>query len=188
MSRRWALSIRHWALAAALAAAGAGCAKARAQSVPNGPPLAMPPPPSRVFAPLEDEPLVSSPTDVSATAAGAPKVTPPTPPARSTPRPEPEKPPAPAPAPAVEQPRELRPASLPADPVAERRITEIVETAKRDLNRVDYRGLTSGGREAYNQAKDYIDEAEKALVARNFVYAQTAADKASKLASELLGR
>jgi hypothetical protein len=82
----------------------------------------------------------------------------------------------------------LQPASSPADPVAERRITEIIGSAKRDLNRVDYRGLTTGGREAYNQAKDFIDEAEKALTARNFIYAQTVAEKAGKLANELLGR
>jgi hypothetical protein len=50
---------------------------------------------------------------------------------------------------------------------------------------VDYRGLTRGGRESYDQAKGFIDEAEKALTARNFIYAQTAADKAAKLASEL---
>ena len=36
-----------------LAAAGAGCAKARAATVPDGPPLAMPQPPPRVFAPVD---------------------------------------------------------------------------------------------------------------------------------------
>jgi hypothetical protein len=48
--------------------------------------------------------------------------------------------------------------------------------------------LTTGGRQSYEEAKGFIDEAEKALTARNFIYAQTAADKAGKLASELLGR
>jgi hypothetical protein len=187
-SRRWALGVGQWALAAALAAAAAGCAKARAQTVPNGPPLAMPDPPSRVFAPLEDEPLVSSPV-ADAEVATAPAVPPPAPPARRpTATPEPEKPAAPAPAPAAETPRELRAASSPADSEAERRITEIIGSAKRDLNRVDYRGLTIGGRESYDQAKGFIDEAEKALVARNFIYAETAADKAAKLATELLRR
>ena len=186
-SRRWALGIGSWALAAALAASAAGCVKARAQTVPNGPPLEIPDPPSRVFSPIEEEPLVSSPRE-DVPVATAPNVTPPTPPARRTPTPEPEKPPAPAPTPAVEAPRQLQAASSPADPVAERQITDILATAKRDLNRVDYRGLTSGGREAYNQAKDFIDAAEKALTARNFIYAQTAADKAAKLANELVGR
>jgi hypothetical protein len=181
VNRRWASSVAVCVLSAALAA---GCSKARAQTVPDGPPLAMPQPPSRVFAPIEEEPLVSSPV-AEAPAATAPRVPPPTPPARRTPPPEPEKPASPAPTPSVEPPRELRAASSPADPEAERRITEVISSASRDLNRVDYRGLTRGGRESYDQAKGFIDEAQKALAARNFVYAQTTADKAAKLASEL---
>ena len=185
VKRRWALGIGHWALLALLAALAAGCAKARAQTVPDGPPLATPPPPSRVFAPLEDEPLVSSPTETAV--APAPKVTrPPAP--RPTPA-ENEKPaPPPTPAPAVEAPRELRAASLPSDPESERRITELLRIANRDLKGVDYGRLTRGGKESYDQAKGFVEEAEKALKERNFVYAQTAADKAAKLASELSGR
>jgi hypothetical protein len=187
------LSSRHWALrlaqCALLAALATGCAKARAQTVPDGPPLAIPDPPSRVFVPLEEEPLVSSPVP-DAPATTAPRV----PSAAPVPRraavtpPEPEKPTQPPPTPAAEAPRELRAASSPADPEAERRISELLRTAARDLNRVDYRSLTRGGREQYDQAKGFTEEAEKALKERNFVYAQTAADKAAKLASELLGR
>src|SRR5262245_59842500 len=187
-SRRWAVSIGQCVLCALIAGAGAGCVKARAQTVPNGPPLEIPDPPSRVFAPLEEEPLVSSPTDVSATAA-APKAVPtPAPPARRAPTPEPEKPATPAPAASVDAPRQLQAVSAPPDPESERRITDVISAASRDLNRVDYRGLTRGGRESYDQAKGFIDEAQKALSARNFIYAQTAADKAAKLANELLGR
>jgi hypothetical protein len=185
VNRRWALGLATCALSAALAG---GCAKARAETVPDGPPLATPQPPSRVFAPIEEEPLVSSPV-ADTTPATAPRVPAATPPARRTPPPEPEKPaPAPAPAASVEAPRQLQAASSPADPEAERRINEVIRVAKGDLNRVDYRGLTRGGRESYDQAKGFIDEAEKALTARNFIYAQTTADKAAKLANELLGR
>jgi hypothetical protein len=185
VNRRWALGLAVCALSAALAG---GCAKARAETVPDGPPLATPQPPSRVFAPIEEEPLVSSPV-ADTTPSPAPRVPAATPPARRTPPPEPEKPaPAPAPAPSVETPRQLQAASSPADPEAERRINEVIRVAKGDLNRVDYRGLTRGGRESYDQAKGFIDEAEKALTARNFIYAQTTADKAAKLANELLGR
>ena len=185
VSRRWALGIGRWALLAALAASG--CAKARAETVPDGPPLATPQPPSRVFAPIEEEPLVSSPV-AEAPAATAPRVPPPAPPARRTPAPEPEKPAAASPQPSVDAPRVLSAVSAPPDPEAERRINEILRNASRDLNRVDYRGLTRGGRESYDQAKGFIEEAEKALKERNFVYAQTTADKAGKLATELLGR
>jgi hypothetical protein len=139
-----------------------------------------------VFAPLEDEPLVSSPVEPAA--APAPRVPPPTQTRKPTP-PEPERAaaPAPAPAPAAEVPRELRAASLPADPESERRITQLVQNALRDLKNVDYGKLTRGGKEQYDQAKGFAEEAEKALRERNFVYAQTAADKAAKLASELSG-
>ena len=93
-----------------------------------------------------------------------------------------------APQPSVEAPRVLSAASAPTDPEAERRITEMLRVAKGDLSRVDYRGLTRGGREQYDQAKGFTEEAEKALKERNFIYAQTAADKAAKIAAELLGR
>jgi hypothetical protein len=181
VNRRWVVTIAVCALSTVVAT---GCAKARAETVPDGPPLVMPQPPSRVFSPLEEEPLVSSPV-AGAPVEPAPRVPPPAPPARRTPPPEPEKPAVAAPAASAEVPRELRAASAPADPEAERRITEVLRVALRDLNRVDYRGLTRGGRESYDQAKGFIDEAEKALTARNFIYAQTAADKAAKLASEL---
>ena len=62
----------------------------------------------------------------------------------------------------------------------------MLRNASRDLSLVDYRGLTRGGREQYDQAKGFREEAEKALKERNFIYAQTAADKAAKLATELL--
>jgi hypothetical protein len=185
VNRRWALSLAMCALSAALAG---GCAKARAETVPDGPPLATPQPPSRVFAPIEEEPLVSSPV-AEAPVAPAPRVPATTQPARRTPPPEPEKPtPAPAPAASVEAPRVLSAVSAPLDPEAEKRINELLRSAKGDLSRVDYRGLTRGGREQYDSAKGFTEEAEKALKERNFIYAQTAADKAAKLAAELLGR
>ena len=185
VNRRWALSLAMCALSAALAG---GCAKARAETVPDGPPLATPQPPSRVFAPIEEEPLVSSPV-AEAPVAPAPRVPANTQPARRTPPPEPEKPtPAPAPTASVEAPRVLSAVSAPLDPEAEKRINELLRNAKGDLRRVDYRGLTRGGREQYDSAKGFTEEAEKALKERNFIYAQTAADKAAKLAAELLGR
>ena len=172
---------------------GAGCAKARAQTVPDGPPLAMPQPPTRVFAPVEEEPLVSSPVALEPPAAPAPVVPPSRPPARraNTVPPEPEKveaAPPPAPAPVAEAPRELRTASSPADAEATRKIVDVLARAARDLKGVDYGKLTQGGKEQYDQAKSFSEEAENALKERNFVYAETAADKAAKLATELLSR
>ena len=183
VNRRWVLGLGMCALSAALAG---GCAKARAETVPDGPPLATPQPPSRVFAPIEEEPLVSSPV-ADTTPATAPRVPPVTPPTKRAPAPEPEKPaPAPAAVASPDPPRVLSAVSAPPDPEAERRIYEMLRTALRDLSRVDYRGLTRGGREQYDQAKGFTEEADKAIKERNFIYAQTMADKAAKIASELV--
>jgi hypothetical protein len=177
-----------------LTAAAAGCAKARAQTVPDGPPLAIPAPPSRVFAPIEDEePLASAPAaPETQEPAKAPALTstakPPRPRPQETERVEQPPAPAPAPAPSPETPRELRAASAPADAEAERKIGEVMKRASQTLGNVYYQGLTPARQEQYDQAKAFLREAEQAIKERNFVYAQTLADKAAKLASELSGR
>ena len=170
------------------AASAAGCAKARAATVPDGPPLAMPQPPPRVFAPVgPEEPLAAVPVETPTAEA-------PTVPQRPRPRPrqvasETEKPePTPAPAqPAPEQPRELRAASTPGDAEAEKKIRALLLTASRNLGNVDYQKLSVAGREQYDQAKSFGEQAGEALTLRNYVFAETLADKAAKLATELLG-
>ncbi|HEY1306896.1 MAG TPA: hypothetical protein VGF24_25255 [Vicinamibacterales bacterium] len=175
-------------------AAGAGCGKARAQTVPDGAPLAVPAPPSRVFAPIEDEePLAAT---ASPATEGLPGTAPKPPgqnPPRTTRRPEGERaeqtPAAsPTPASAPEPPRELRAASAPADAEAEKRIAEQLRRASQILGNTYYQGLSAQRQETYNQAKGLIVEGERALKERNFVYADTLAGKATKLAADLSGR
>src|SRR5919108_6198855 len=102
-------------IGAMLTASAVGCARTRAASAPDGPPLQVPEPPERVLAPVE-EPLVvtTPPLEPEPTVAAAPP--PRTPPGRPTPepKPQPSTPPVPAaaappPRPPVET-RELRPA------------------------------------------------------------------------------
>ena len=175
-------------LSAALGAAG--CAHARAQTVPDGPPLATPPPPTRAFAPIEqEEPLASAPSPPSATPA--PTVNTPKPQPPSRPRPteaeRAEQPaPAPQPAPALEAPRELRAASSPTDAESERKINDLTRRANQALNGVYYQGLSPQRKEQYELVKANLKEADQAVKERNFPYAETLADKALKLASELL--
>lgn len=160
-----------------------GCAKARAADlVPDGPPLAVPLPPPRVITPLDD------PEPPPAPVAEAPPPAParPTSPARTTPRREPDSPPAaPAAAPPAppEPPRDLRPAF---DPGAERKIRDLLTRAARDLNRVDYRRLSGEGKSQYEQAKRFAEQAEQALRERNYIFANTLADKSATIAAELL--
>ncbi len=180
----------HFALCVVIfATLAAGCAKARAETVPDGPPLAMPPPPPRVFLPVDEEPpLAAAPVVVEPPTTEAPQVPQRRPPRRATTT-ESEKPePAPQPAPpAAEAPRELRAASTPADAEANKKILALLQVASRNLNQVDYQKLSVAGREQYEQAKSFGEQANEALTQRNYVFAETLADKAAKLASELLG-
>jgi hypothetical protein len=174
------------------AALAGGCGKKHIQTVADGPSLSMPPPPSRVFAPIEDEEPLAASNRPEATPAPAPVVNPTAkPPARSKPA-EAERteqaPPAPAVAPTPEPPRELRAASSPGDAEAERKIGELLKRASSALGNVYYQGLSVLRREQYEQVKGLMVEAEKAMKERNFVLAETLADKASKLATDLLGR
>ncbi|HKE83239.1 MAG TPA: hypothetical protein VKB50_05780 [Vicinamibacterales bacterium] len=173
-------------------AAGAGCAKARAQSVPDGATLAVPAPPSRVFAPIDDEePLAATPSPATEEPTSAPKANPPGPlrPRRSEgERAEQTPAPTPKPASAPEPPRELRAVSQPTDEQALKRITEQLRRTSQILGNIYYQGLSSGGQENYNQAKGLIVEAERALKERNFFLAETAAGKAAKLAADLSNR
>ena len=89
-------------------------------------------------------------------------------------------------------PVETRPAEPPptlrAPGSAEKPIRDRLVVAHRDLARVDYSKLSVDGRSQYEQSKRFIEQAEQALQDQNFVFAQTLADKAAKLAAELLGR
>jgi len=169
----------------------AGCGSKRAPTVPDGPPLAMSEPPPRVFAPIEDDEPIASTTPVTAeTAASPPPKTIPQnrPPARRPPA-ESERAEQPAaqatPVPTPEAPRELRAASALGDVESERKISDMLRRANQALNNVYYQGLSTGKKEIYDLAKASIKDGEQALKERNFLYAETLADKAAKLAADL---
>ncbi|MGE4163737.1 MAG: hypothetical protein AB7G23_18585 [Vicinamibacterales bacterium] len=179
-----------WALLVLLATTG-GCARSRPDVVPDGPPLAMPLPPPRVLAPVE-EPL---PATTTAADAEPPQEPPRTPPARTTTRRPPQEPRAEAP-PAPEEPgvaaapseppRELRPAASAGDVAAERAVRDLLTRASRDLTRVDYGRLSRDLRAQYDLSKRFVQQAEQAIRERNFLFASTLADKAASLATGLL--
>jgi len=173
---------------AGILASGCGV-RARAETVPDGPPLAMPSPPSRVFTPVETEPLPSAPA-VPSSQDEAPEAVAEPPPQRVVPPARPQEPPT---DPVAEQPvpgpsRELRAASTQADAEVEGKVRALLVTAQRDLALVDYRGLTAQGREQYNQAGSFVAQASEAIAQRNLVFALTLADKAAQLAAGLRGR
>jgi outer membrane biosynthesis protein TonB len=171
----------------------AGCGSKRAPSVPDGPPLAMSEPPPRVFAPIEEEEPVASTPVAQETPTPAPRPIPQNrPPARRSTPAESERTEQPAaqttPVPTPEAPRELRAASAPTDAESERKIGDMLRRANQSLNNVYYQGLSAARKELYDLAKASIKDGEQALKERNFLYAETLADKAAKLATELAGR
>lgn len=185
-----------WVLGSMVGAVGAtaaGCAKAQAKTVPDGPPLEVPAPPARVIAPI-DEPIAAVPTE-PVEPAPAPASTTRRPPRRAAaseaaqkPDPAPPSelpvPQAPPPEPAASGPAP----TLRAPGSAERPIRDLVARAQRDLSRVDYSKLSEAGKAQYEQSKRFVQQAEQALKDQNFVFAQTLADKAATLAAELSGR
>ena len=179
------IRVGSWILSLVLCALlSASCAKAKAASVPDGPPLSVPQPPERVLAPVE------APAPV-AEAAPAPEPPPAAAPApRTPPRPVPreaEARPAPPSATQAEGTRDLRPADA-NNAATERAVRDVLVRANRDLGRIDYGKLTTDGRAQYEQSKRFSQQAEQALKERNLVFAATLADKAATLAAELLGR
>jgi hypothetical protein len=169
-----------------LVATGSGCAKARAATAPDGPPLAMPAPPERVLVPVEPP----------APVAAQPEPEPP-PPTAAAPKPAP-KPAAPPPKPQPAPPVAVAPAAPPptdtrqlttnptASAAVERNVRDLLARAARDLGRVDYTRLSADGKTQYDQSKRFTAQAQDALRERNFVFAETLADKAATLAAELL--
>lgn len=193
MIARFAGGGRFVAILALTASAAAACAKQKPVIAADGPALAMPLPPARVFAPPE-EPIPVQVPQPEVADAEPPKPAPPravrpprsAPPAEAA-KPEPEPPPVVA-APAQPEPgRELRTTSSAADAAAEKQVRDLLQKASRDLNRIDYRKLSNEGRSQYDQAKRFAEQADQAIKERNFVFATTLAEKAATLAAQLGG-
>jgi hypothetical protein len=180
-----------WALAAL-----SGCASAQAKSSAEKLPLDVPSPPPHDIElpaqPLEPVGEIPSPTDPGASR--------PRPPAAKPPETKPEKPdtppaqpaiPAETPAPALPPPAPAPQLRTPetADTSAAAKVHATIDHAKSLLNNsVNFQLLNNERKKAYNDVKQYCDQAEDALKEGNIVYAQAVATKAEKLALELAGR
>jgi hypothetical protein len=183
-----------WILPLVVAGVSTGCTKTRARTEPEMPALAMPPPPPRLIAPVESEPLpaVAQPEEAPARQRPRPSTRPQTRAERPT---DPKGEPKPDPvveapheeAPAADSPQ-LKPVQSGDDVTVERRIREVLTQASGDLNRVDYGALGSDTQAQYDTAKRFIQQAYEALKTKNFVFAANLADKAATLAAVLLGR
>jgi type IV secretory pathway VirB10-like protein len=182
-----------------LALLSSGCARPKAKTIADLPPLEMPVPPPRDVETSEIEPLPPVPLPAEP-ARNAPPRTRPAPPARESraadaPKPEPAKPEAPTesePPPKTEEPAKP-PTTLQTTPAevqgeVERNIRSTLARATHDLNRIDYRLLNADARTQYDTAKSFIRDADLAVKAKNLVYAKSLADKAAALAVQLGGK
>jgi hypothetical protein len=170
-----------------------GCARARAADVPVGPPLAIPPPPERVLAPIEEEPLVTAPGRTDAPTVSAPEIPPsqrnqppPPRPAAEQTRQEPPPPaaaaaPAANPAPA-ELTRQVRQQASAEEAALRKTVEGLLDVADSNLNRV----LTSANKQRIDEIRILQEEARKALTERNYKFAELQANKAVQLSQALV--
>jgi hypothetical protein len=169
-----------------------GCsAKAKAQTLPDGPPLAVPFAPAHEIV-IEQIAEAPPPDPEPVPEVTQPKAAPPTnrQPVIAKPRPETTTTPASQPA-ATTQPAPLENPVVRASPVAtaadEKKVRDLLTKASTDLSkRVDYQKLSDDGKQQYDQSKRFSEQAEQAIKERNFPYALSLAEKAATLAAELV--
>ena len=177
---------------------GGACARPKAKTIVEGPPLEIPAPPPRDIEANESEPPEPVPLPTEPARSTPPRVrpTPPTPAPHEAdvPRPEGRKPePATeAEAPKIEDPPKppttLQTTTAEAQEEVERSIRVTLARAQSDLGRIDYTRLNRDARTQYDTAKSLIAQAERAIKAKNLVFAKSLADKAAALAVQLGGK
>jgi outer membrane biosynthesis protein TonB len=179
-------------MAAVLALTVSGCARPKPAVVTAPPALEVPVVPPRVVATLPEEqpPEEAAPAQPEKPRANRP--------ARPRPRPAQEpavqKPEAPQePAPEAQKPAEqpqtvVRTPQTADEPEASRRVRAALGRATDQLARVNLGALGADARSQYDTARRFIDQAEGALRARNYMFAAYLADKAETLARGLVGR
>ena len=164
------------------ALAAAGCATLHARTI--GPALDTPAPPPRAVPtarpPIDSQPIVAPPVgqvQAPTPAAITPQDTPSPAPPVAADRPAP---PAPEPPPTLQT--DVNPAA------AEQRTRAALASATRNLERIDVRSLSADARTQYDIARRFIAQADGALKAKNFEFAEQLAEKAATLAALLRRR
>lgn len=177
------------------------CATAHAKTPAGTPPLEVPPPPPHVIAPASELPSMPEPVgELPPPAAGsptrAPKPAPPRPepkqgetklPEVKPPEAPPVEPPKEAPKPAEPAPQLVTPQTADTNTAANA-VKQTIDRAQALLNSVNYQQLSNERKKAYNDAKMFLQQADKALRQNNLAFAQGVATKAETLAHELAGR
>lgn len=183
-----------------LASLSAACASLRAEKPVENPALSVPAPPEKTVEPAPAEPQIPEPVpELPPPPVVAPRPRPQQREATTTATRDTAKPPDPKPAEQTAPPVEATPPAAPVVPPLRtpdavspeqnsRQIRDIMGRTNGMLGRIDYRVLTKEGQKAYDDAKQFLDQAESGLKDSNFEFARNVAEKAEKLAKALLGR
>lgn len=182
-----------WAQLAVLllcgAAVGAGCASSRAQTIEDRPTLTVPPVPPRTIEPqpVAELPRVEPIPESTPVAAAPPK---PRPAPRSTEaKPAESKPEATSEATATPPPAPvaaLRAPTAPSGADALRMIRETLQRADGILAKVDYQKLSPDRRASYDNAKNFMQQADEKIKQDDLNLARAYADRAEEIAKRLL--
>jgi len=161
------------------------CASASAKAPAERPALDVPAPPPHVIEPAQEptDPVGELPPAPAPSPGASRSTHPVSPKADATPPPETATPVAPsAPNPQLRTPQTADTSG------AAKSVRTVLDRAKNTLATVNYGPLNNERKKAYNDAKQFIQQAEDALKEGNFVFAQGVASKAETLARELAGR
>lgn len=185
-----------FAVVVAAMVAVSGCATRKPAAEPEPPALAVPVVPPRVLAPLPD--LDAPPVEVAETEEPAtpsrpqrPSTRPRSEPPRDAGKPDTPSDPGATPPPDVKPAEPATPLRTPQtanDQQAERRIREALGRAAKALSQVNVGNLGRDARQQYDSARRFVDQAEGALEAGNYMFASYLAEKAEALARGLAGR
>jgi outer membrane biosynthesis protein TonB len=169
-------------LLVALAVAASGCVTAQAKGEPGGPALAPPDPPPHTVIPVEivEGPPAQPASDQPDAVMAKPPEAKPSKPAPKPAEKVPEKPPEVAPAP-------------PAPPLQTKsnvtgvanEIDRMIRQAEANLSQVKEGALDDERRGQLNAAKQFLQEAKRALTEKNLEFARELANKAATLAEAL---
>ncbi|HET7616873.1 MAG TPA: hypothetical protein VFK20_00080 [Vicinamibacterales bacterium] len=178
------------------ASAMSACASAQAKTAADRPSLSVPPPPPRIFGPIESTPAAPEPVP-DLPPAPAPNRPPRTTPSREPAAKEPVKPetrpetvpeqPAPTPPATATVPQLSTPQTVDSTE-ASKTVRVTLDRANGMLSGVDYQRLSAERRTQYDTAKRFIQQAQDAIAGGNLVYAQSLAEKADTIAKELAGK
>jgi hypothetical protein len=160
-----------------LVAATAACGRMQAKTPASVTALDMPSPPARLLIPVElPEPAPEAPEPE------APATPPPAP---SRPRETATRPPTTTAPPATAPATDAAPAAVlqttPQASATEERVKALIASADSNLRSVSYRDLGANARAQYDAARSYIRQAGDAVKAKNYVFAEFLANKASDL-------